>query len=152
MVSEALPDPQRRQASLANLLSDYVNFWTSPAVSLAFSSVDKFLECLGVTPTSVAPDQQTYDRVAQWIHQILAAINTFLGVARRMKLPFPDCYVSYTDKDMALSRALLLEVPTMDFLLSLNPLTPLWVSILPNVFQMLNVIHSLWNPAAKTQV
>jgi len=147
VVANALPDPQQRMAFIQELVADSEAYWENASTTQALGSVPAFLGLLGVgadgsVPTTEAQWDEAYDRT----HALLGALNTFLGVTRRLKVPVQDDISSKDPQLAGVAKALIMEQLSLEALAEVNPFVPVWGRVLPNLLQLLRALHGMWAP------
>lgn len=111
----------------------------------ALGTVPAFLGLLGVgADGSVPTTEAAWDAVRDRTHALLGALNTFLGVTRRLKVPVQDDISSKDPQLATVAKALITEQLSLEALAEVNPFVPIWGRILPNLLQLLRVLHGMW--------
>ena len=169
VVATAVGDPVQRANFIGNVLGDALNTLHSAESQEALSSVDNFVNAVGIRQASNNPaivtDVSNVKRVTDRFSRIFSAFNELLSVGKR-------CHEAAKKRAnggipiVASSGAVNINIPkgmsvveaaeTMHFpdegpvslqdLAMDDPFVPLWPRILPHMLRMLDIMLKLWQP------
>ena len=95
---------------------------------------------------------EEWDEAHDRTHALLGALNTFLGITRRLKVPQQDDISSKDPTLAGIARVLICDSLSLDELVHINPFVPVWVRILPNLLALLRVLHGMWAPDVRREL
>jgi len=164
VVANAIADPVQRMTFVGELVADSEGYWESAATCQALASVPAFLQLFGVgvgeggreggaqgglhMPQTAEEWDEAHDRT----HALLGALNTFLGVTRRLKVPQQDDISSKDPTLAGIARVLICDSLSLEELVHINPFVPVWVRILPNLLALFRVLHGMWTPDVRREL
>lgn len=151
VVANAIEDPTQKSTFLMNVATDSLSFWTSQEFASTLLSVDTFLEALQVTTTASTEEERTV-RTIKYTMAVQSALQTFVGIGRRLLVPRQDDITSTDPEKATRGRAMVYENLGLDMLATVNPMVPLWAHIFPPFIALLSVLHQLWSPDTRRRL
>ena len=152
VVANAIPDHAQKCAFLGDLCGDTLKTWTSSEFAASISSVDNFLEALQVTVGQGDPEEVRSMKVIKYTLAIQGALQTFLGVGRRLIVPRQEDITSADPTKAAFARAMVYDNLNLEALATVNPMVPLWAHIFPPLIAFLAMVHELWSPETRRRL
>jgi exportin-5 len=144
-VSNAVPDPARRTTLVGQAAGESVREWCSPEVTEVLASPQALLtNCLGIeaAPNSVGADPAVVTAVHAKVRLVGNCLNTLNSIARRVHVPancaaWADALGSASDGSASSTSA---------GSEGGSAFAPLWPMVLPNLIQLIRVLHGIWAP------
>jgi len=152
VVANAIPNYAEKRSFLADVVGDVLKSWTSNELAATLISVDTFLAAMQVTTGQEEPEEQRLLKLIKYSLGIQGALQTFLGVGRRLVVPRQEDITSDDSTKAAFARAMVYDNLSMDALATVNAMVPLWTHIFPPLISLLAVVHELWSPETRRKL
>jgi Exportin-5 family len=166
VVATAVDNPSDRSNFVGSVLADAINTIQSLEIQQALSSVDSFLNYLGIAQASSNPssvtDEANVKLVTGRFVRFFSAFNELLSVGRRCHeasknrpsggIPSPGGSNVQIPTEMSVADAAQTlsfpdEGPVSIRDLSVDdPFVPLWPSILPSLLRIVSILFEIWRP------